>query len=91
MCLWRQDYRDTVHIAPSIISYGYQNIADVSYQRISEKTFSEDTQKPSGFEIIECNIQIDQVPMVMIIPPKYSVADAIGQIKAQSSGYKRSY
>ena len=38
-----------------------------------------------GYEIIEYNIQVDHIHMVMIITPKYSVSDVIGQIKAQSA------
>src|SRR6056297_697015 len=40
-------------------------------------------------EIIEYNIQVDHIHMIMIIPPKYSVADVIGQIKAQTSSRLR--
>ena len=34
-----------------------------------------------GCEIVECNIQVDHVHMVMVIPPKYAVSEVIGRIK----------
>ena len=34
-----------------------------------------------GCEIIEQNIQIDHVHVLLVIPPKYAVSDAIGEIK----------
>ena len=40
-------------------------------------------------EIIAYNMQPDHIHMIMIIPPRYSVADVIGQIKAQSSSRLR--
>jgi hypothetical protein len=33
-------------------------------------------------EIIEYNIYIDHIHIVMIIPPRYSVSEVIGKIKA---------
>ena len=42
-----------------------------------------------GCEIIEYNIQVDHIHIIMIIPPKYSVSDVIGQIKAQTASRLR--
>jgi len=42
-----------------------------------------------GVEILEQNIQGDHIHTVMIIPPKYSVSDVIGQIKGQSASKLR--
>ena len=39
--------------------------------------------------IEECNIQIDHIHMLLIIPPKYSVADVVAQLKARTSGLLR--
>lgn len=37
-------------------------------------------------EVIKLNVQVDHVHMVIIIPPRISVADAIKYIKTHSSG-----
>ena len=42
-----------------------------------------------GVEILEQNIQVDHIHTVIIIPPKYSVSDVIGQIKGQSASKLR--
>ena len=42
-----------------------------------------------GVEIVEINIQVDHIHSVMIIPPKYSVADVMGRIKGQTSSRLR--
>jgi putative transposase len=34
-----------------------------------------------GCEIIEQNIQVKHVHMLMVIPPKYAMSDAVGEIK----------
>ena len=49
------------------------------------KLFPKILRSIPGCEIIEYNIQVDHIHMIMIIPPKYSVSDVIGQIKAQSA------
>jgi putative transposase len=36
-------------------------------------------------EIIESNVQIDHVHLVLSIPPKYSVSEAIGFLKGKSA------
>ena len=38
-----------------------------------------------GCEIVECNIQVDHIHMVMVIPPKYAVSDVIGRMKGMTS------
>ncbi len=42
-----------------------------------------------GVELIEQNIQIDHIHSVFIIPPKYSVAAVVGQLKSQSASELR--
>ena len=42
-----------------------------------------------GVEILEQNIQVDHIHTIIIIPPKYSVSDVIGRIKAQSTSKLR--
>ncbi len=49
------------------------------------KLFPKMLRSLPGCEIIEYNIKVDHIHMVMIIPPKYSVSEVIGQIKAQSA------
>ena len=53
------------------------------------KLFPKILRSLPGCELIEYSIQVDHIHMIMIIPPKYSVADVIGQIKAQSAGRLR--
>jgi putative transposase len=56
------------------------------------KLFPKILRSLPGCEIIEYNIQVDHIHMIMIIPPRYSVADVIGQIKAQSaSGLRKKF
>jgi putative transposase len=40
-------------------------------------------------EIAECNIQVEHIQMLMIIPPKYSVSDVIGRMKGMTSSALR--
>ena len=42
-----------------------------------------------GVEILEQNIQVDHIHTIIIIPPRYSVSDVIGQIKGQSASRLR--
>ena len=42
-----------------------------------------------GCEMIEHNIQVDHIHMVMIIPPKYSVSEVVGQIKGVTASKLR--
>jgi len=39
--------------------------------------------------MIEYNIQVDHIHMVMIIPPKYSVSEVVGQIKGVTASKLR--
>jgi putative transposase len=34
-----------------------------------------------GCEITECNIQVDHIHILMIIPPRYAVSDVVGRMK----------
>ena len=38
-----------------------------------------------GCEILKCNIQIDHIHLVMVIPPKYAVSKVIGRIKGMTA------
>ena len=38
-----------------------------------------------GCEILKCNIQVDHIHMIMVIPPKYAVSDVIGRMKGMTS------
>lgn len=58
-------------------------------KRISEKIFPNILRRFLDCENIEYNIQVDHINMILIIPPKQSVADVIGQIKAQSTSRLR--
>ena len=43
----------------------------------------------TGCEIVSCNIQVDHIHMVMIIPPKYSVSEVLGRLKGQTASRLR--
>jgi putative transposase len=47
------------------------------------------TTSMPGVEIQELNIQADHVHMMMVIPPKYAVAEVIGTMKAKTSSIFR--
>ena len=38
-----------------------------------------------GCEIVRCNIQVDHVHVVMVIPPKYAVSEVIGRMKGKTA------
>jgi putative transposase len=38
-----------------------------------------------GCEILECNIQVDHIHMIIVIPPKYAVSDVVGRIKGMTA------
>ena len=42
-----------------------------------------------GVEIETIGFDLDHLHMVMIIPPKFSIADVMGRMKSQSSSYLR--
>ena len=45
-----------------------------------------------GCEIVSCNMQVDHIHMVMIIPPKYSVSEVVGRLKGQTaSGLRKKF
>jgi len=43
----------------------------------------------AGCEIVECNIQVDHIHMVMIVPPRYAVSEVVGRIKGMSASLLR--
>ncbi len=43
----------------------------------------------AGCEIVECNIQVDHIHMVMIIPPKYAVSEVVGKMKGMTASLLR--
>ena len=42
-----------------------------------------------GCEILKCNIQVDHIHMIMVIPPKYAVSDVIGRMKGMTASQIR--
>ena len=64
-----------------------QRILNLGVSEYLEKLFPKIIEQMPGCEIITCNIQIDHIHMVMVIPPKYAVSKIIGKIKA-NTGYK---
>ena len=42
-------------------------------------------QTMPGCEILKCNIQVDHIHMIMVIPPRYAVSDVIGRMKGMTA------
>ena len=42
-----------------------------------------------GCEMVECSILEDHIHMVMVIPPRYSVSDVVGQMKGMTASQLR--
>ena len=42
-----------------------------------------------GCEILKCNIQVDHIHMIMVIPPKYAVSKVIGRMKGMTGSELR--
>jgi len=38
-----------------------------------------------GCEVLKCNIQVDHIHMIMVIPPRYAVSDVIGRMKGMTA------
>ncbi len=54
-----------------------------------EKLFPHLLREMAGVEIVELNIQVDHIHMLIIIPPKYSVSNVVGQLKGRTASYLR--
>ena len=53
------------------------------------KVFPRILKEMPGVEILEINMQTDHIHAIMIIPPKYSVAEVLGRIKGRSASMLR--
>ncbi len=42
-----------------------------------------------GCEILKCNIQVDHIHVIMVIPPKYAVSEVIGRMKGMTASQIR--
>ena len=42
-----------------------------------------------GCEILKCNIQVDHIHVIMVIPPRYAVSDVIGRMKGMTASQIR--
>ena len=66
-----------------------RKILNAGVKKYLEKLWPKILNGMPGVEMVEENIQGDHIHMIMIIPPKYSVSDVIGQLKGQSSSRLR--
>jgi len=73
--VWIPKYRRKV-LNPGLAAY---------LRKIWEKVLRE----MQGVETVELNILIDHLHVIMIIPPKYAVAEVIGRIKGQTASALR--
>jgi len=44
---------------------------------------------PAGCEILKCNMQVDHIHVIMVIPPKYAVSDVVGRMKGVTASRLR--
>ena len=54
-------------------------------KQYAEKLITHLDNLDPDIEVVKLNVQVDHVHMVAVIPPRVSVAEAIGFIKSQSS------
>jgi putative transposase len=80
-------YRTEYHIV-WIPKYRYR-ILNSGVKAYLEKLLPVIINTIPGCEMIEYNIQVDHIHMVMIIPPKYSVSEVVGQIKGVTASKLR--
>ena len=80
-------YRTEYHIV-WIPKYRYR-ILNPGVKAYLEKLLPVVINTIPGCEMIEFNIQVDHIHMVMIIPPKYSVSEVVGQIKGVTASKLR--
>ena len=72
---WITKYRRRI-LNPGVVSY-------------LVKLFPKIVKKIPGVSIEECNVQVDHIHMLIIIPPKYRVSDVVAQLKSQTAGLLR--
>ena len=54
-----------------------------------DKLFPKIMRGLPGCEIVEYNIEVEHIHMVMIIPPRMSVAEVVGRLKGQTASQLR--
>ena len=62
-----------------------RNIFVKGIKQFAEKVLSNIPNIDADIEVMKVNVQVDHVHMVIIIPPRISVADAVKFIKTHSS------
>jgi len=80
-------YRTEYHIV--WIPKYRQHILNPGMKEYLEKLFPKIMEWLPGCEIVKCNIEVDHIHMVMIIPPKYAVSDVVAQLKMKTSSELR--
>jgi putative transposase len=78
-CLANGVYQAEYHVV--LIPKYRRRILNPGTRGYSRKLLPEVMRSLPGCEIIELNIQVDQIRMLIVIPPKYGVSAVIGQIK----------
>ena len=82
-----QSYRREYHIV--CIPKYRRFLLNLGLRGYLRKLFPKILRSLPGYNIIEYSIGAVHIHMIMIIPPKYSVADVVGQIKSQSGSNLR--
>jgi len=80
-------YRTEYHIV--WVSKYRRRILNPGLRGDLRKLFPKVLRSLLGCEIIEYNIQIDQIHMMVIIPPSYKVSEVVGRIKSQTASKLR--
>src|SRR5512139_1801410 len=80
-------YRTEYHIV--WIPKYHRRILNPGVKAYVVKLFPKVLEMMPGCEIVEQNIREDHLHLVMVIPPKYPVSDAVGRMKGVTSKYLR--
>lgn len=77
-------YRTEYHIV-FVTKYRHRALNPAKFKQIAKKAIEEAADKIVGVEILELSVQSDHVHIMVVIPPRYSVAKAVEIIKSLSA------
>nr|WP_301336009.1 transposase [Thermus scotoductus] len=66
-----------------------RRILNLGVRGYLRKLFPKILRSIPGCEMVECNIQVDHIYMVMIIPPRYTVSQVVGKMKGMAASLLR--
>ncbi len=77
-------YRTEYHIV-FVTKYRHRALNPAKFKQVAESAIREATGRIVGVDILEMSVQADHVHLMVIIPPRYSVAKAVEIIKSLSA------